>query len=251
VLLIAPYYWMSHTPALHRLGDHRTELESARAGLRRFPNRYWTQVNLLIALAALGDVGGIRREISRVTPDDPSPGNSLRQKSLWVWRELRAHGHGLAAAEWLTNLLTQPATEGDSSVTGALVEGDIQAAGERWAPARRLYAAGLVSHPLSPILLGRLGATAAHLGDSVEARRMDKLLDTLPAPHLFGSQSYARARIAAAMGDRARAVELLRLAWGQGRPLTFDSRDNDDVHSDPEFDSLRDYFPFQTLIRTD
>jgi hypothetical protein len=80
---------------------------------------------------------------------------------------------------------------------------------------------------------------------------MDKLLATLPTPHLFGSHSYARARIAAAMGDRAGAVELLRLAWGQGRPLTFDSRDNEDVHSDPEFDSLRDYFPFQTLIRTD
>jgi hypothetical protein len=250
VLLVAPYYWMSHTPALHRIGDHRSELESARAALRRFPNRYWPQINLLLALAALGDVGAIRRVITQVTPDDPNPSISLRQKSLWVWRELRSHGHVLAAAKWLADLLDQP-VGADTTLMGALVEGDVQAAAERWSLALRLYTAGLARNSLSPILLGRLGATAAHLGDSTEARRIDKVLANLPTPHLFGSHSYARARIAAAMEDPAGAVELLRMAWGQGRPLTFDTRDNEDVHSDPEFDSLRGYFPFQALIRTD
>jgi hypothetical protein len=89
------------------------------------------------------------------------------------------------------------------------------------------------------------------MGDFLEAQRLDKILATLPTPHLFGSHTFARARIAAALGDRAGAVELLRKAWGQGRPLTFDTRANEDVHSDQDFDSLRDYFPFQALMRTD
>jgi hypothetical protein len=46
-------------------------------------------------------------------------------------------------------------------------------------------------------------------------------------------------------------VELLRSAWAQGRPIAFDNLEDEDVHSDPEFDSLRDYFPFQLLMRTD
>jgi hypothetical protein len=251
VLLVAPYYWMSHTPALHRLGDHQNELKSARAGLRRFPNRYWVQVNLLLALAAVGDIDALRREVTRVTGDDPEPSSSVRQKSLWVWRELRSHGHALAAAEWLANMLSQPPTGVDSTIQGSLLEGDVQSAGERWGAARRFYIGGLAHHPLSPVLLGRLGVIAAHMGDSLEAQRLDKILATLPTPHLFGSHTFARARIAAALGDRAGAVELLRKAWGQGRPLTFDTRANEDVHSDQDFDSLRDYFPFQALMRTD
>lgn len=35
------------------------------------------------------------------------------------------------------------------------------------------------------------------------------------------------------------------------RPIAFDNLENEDVHSDPEFESLRDYFPFQLLLRTD
>ncbi len=101
------------------------------------------------------------------------------------------------------------------------------------------------------MVLGRLGATAAHLGDRREASRLDSTLASLSRPYLFGSHTYARARIAAALGKRAAAVELLRSAWAQGRPLAFDDRGMDDVHTDPEFDSLRDFFPFQMLMRTD
>ena len=51
--------------------------------------------------------------------------------------------------------------------------------------------------------------------------------------------------------DKAAAVGLLRTAWVEGRPIAFDNLENEDVHSDPEFESLRDYFPFQLLLRTD
>jgi hypothetical protein len=80
---------------------------------------------------------------------------------------------------------------------------------------------------------------------------VDALLAGSKRPYLFGTATYARARIAAALGEKAAAVDLLRVAWYQGRSLTFDDRENEDVHSDPEFDSLRSFYPFQALVRTD
>jgi hypothetical protein len=34
-------------------------------------------------------------------------------------------------------------------------------------------------------------------------------------------------------------------------PIAFDNLEDEAVHTDPEFESLRDYFPFQLLPRTD
>lgn len=252
LLLVAPFYWVNLNPALHRLGDYRAELETARQGLRRFPDRSWPHMNLLIALAAIGDIDALRREFSRVAVDDPDPALAARQKALWVWRELRAHGHPAAAAEWLSNVMTQPVpTRPDSSLESAMVEGDLLSAAGRWTDAARVYTAALPHHPDAPALLGRLGVTAAHRGDRTEALRLNTALVSLSRPYLFGSHTYARARIQAALGQRPAAVELLRSAWAQGRPLAFDNWGNDDVHSDPEFEPLRDFFPFQMLMRTD
>jgi predicted Zn-dependent protease len=248
LLLIAPFYWTTHTSALHRLGNHEAELESARRGVRRFPDQYWPHVSLLLAFAAAGDVKRARRELARRTQDDPYAEFGSRQISLWVWRELRAHGHEAAADRWLATLMTEPAA--DTSVLGRVLEGDIQAAARRWGAARDYYAAGLAKDPGSALLMGRLGATAAHLGDRIEAKRLDGVLEASSGPYLFGRQTYARARIAAALGDRAAAVEFLRTAWTQGRSLAFDDRDNEDVHSDPEFAQLKGYGAFEALMRT-
>jgi hypothetical protein len=209
-------------------------------------------VNLLFALAALGNIDGLRREFPGVARDHPNPALAARQNALWVWRELRAHGHQAAAASWLADLLRQPRPNPtDTSLAGILIEGDIQYAAERWEAARRVYAVGLAQHSRNPTLLGRLGTTAAHLGDLKEAQRLDRTLARLPTPYLFGSHTYARARIAAALGDRTTAVELLRRAWAQGRPLAFDNWGEEDVHIDKDFDSLRAYLPFQALMWTD
>ncbi|MEA2724580.1 MAG: hypothetical protein QOH59_2351 [Gemmatimonadales bacterium] len=251
LLLIAPFYWESHTSALHRLGERAAELESGRRAVRRFPDRFWPHVNLLLALAAAGDVKAAHRELARPTRDDPYA-SGPRQAAFWVWRELRAHGHDAAAAHWLATLVDETPTAGvDTTLAGRVMEGDIQYAARQWENARRYYAAGLVQHPKNPMLLGRLGSTAARMGDRAEALRLAGKLAALSDPHLFGSQTYARARILAALGDRADAVELLQEAWIQGRPLAFDGRDIEDVHSDPAFESLREFVPFQALMRTD
>jgi predicted Zn-dependent protease len=250
LLLVAPYYWTTHTSALHRLGDHKAELQSARSGVRRFPDRYWPHVNLLFAFAAAGDVKAARQELMRTTSDDPFPGTGSRHASLWVWRELRAHGHFTAAAVWLETVLDE-SRSADGSMAGLLLEGDIQAAAGRWTRAREHYSAALLHAPQSPLLLGRLGTAEAHLGNRSEAGRLETSVSELSGPYLFGSHTYARARIAAALGDRTRSVELLRAAWTQGRSIAFDDRDNEDVHSDPEFTTLAGFLPYETLLRGD
>ena len=139
----------------------------------------------------------------------------------------------------------------DTSLVATLLEGDLQGAAGRWDSARVIFAEGVTRHPALPILLGRLATAAVHAGDTTEARRIGQVLASSNQPYLFGSTSYARARIAAALGDKAAAVDLLRTAWFQGRPIPFDDRNNEDVHSDPEFESLRNFYPFQALMRTD
>ena len=37
----------------------------------------------------------------------------------------------------------------------------------------------------------------------------------------------------------------------QGRSIAFDGREIEDVHSDPAFESLREFVPYQALMRTD
>jgi tetratricopeptide (TPR) repeat protein len=250
LLLVAPFYWVTHTSALHRLGDRAAEVVSARRGVRRFPDRYWPHVNLLLALAADGNVKAVRRELSRTTRDNPTAGT--RQASLWVWRELRAHGHEAAAARWLAGMADPALTDSsDTTLAGSVVEGDVQYAAGRWDLARQHYARALARYPKSPVPQGRLGATAARLGDGAAAQRLEESLSRATDPYLFGSHTYARARIAAALGDHGAAVELLRAAWAQGRPLAFDDRDNEDVHADPDFEVLRGFPPFLALMRTD
>jgi hypothetical protein len=55
--------------------------------------------------------------------------------------------------------------------------------------------------------------------------------------------SQAQARIAALLGERERAVTLLRRALDQGQ------RGNLFLHLDPDFESLLDYPPYRELIR--
>ena len=69
---------------------------------------------------------------------------------------------------------------------------------------------------------------------------------------LFGQPTLWRAKIAALLGDRERAVSLLRAAISQGlMPLDLAQGLGYAMwlHSDIDFESLRSYPQFQSLIR--
>ena len=85
--------------------------------------------------------------------------------------------------------------------------------------------------------LAKLGVVAARQGDQEEAYRISRLLEE--EGQVPSDVAYGRAQIAVALGERERAMELLRqVGSGLGG-----------LHADPLLEPLWDYPPFKELLR--
>jgi tetratricopeptide (TPR) repeat protein len=116
---------------------------------------------------------------------------------------------------------------------------------DRWDEAWPILKQVAAENPDDVGLQGALGALAAHRGDQREWVRIDRWLAEQKGPYLNGGPTFWRARIAAVLGDREQAVDLYRLALDQG----FGIDGGYGIHSDPAFESLREYPRFQELTR--
>ncbi|MCK4916154.1 MAG: hypothetical protein KAS89_08280, partial [Candidatus Eisenbacteria sp.] len=114
---------------------------------------------------------------------------------------------------------------------------------ERWQEARGLLLQLASERPDDLDLKGYLGVLAARLGDHGEARATLEELRRLDDPYLFGNNTYWAACIAAQLGERERAVELIRQALSQG------FRVNMRLHTDMDLEPLHGYPPFEELRR--
>jgi hypothetical protein len=91
--------------------------------------------------------------------------------------------------------------------------------------------------------LGFLGACAAKRGDTDTARAISQILQTLADPDAPGHHTLWRARLAAVLGDHRHAVDLLRESLAQGAIFGLP------LHQSTQLESLRDYPPFQELVK--
>jgi predicted Zn-dependent protease len=98
--------------------------------------------------------------------------------------------------------------------------------------ARKLYEQLFAEQPGSVEALGQMGTLAARRKDAVEANRISGILAAMSDRHLRRSPDVWRARIAAQLGERARAVELLREAFAGGLHYGLW------MHTDPDLASL-------------
>jgi hypothetical protein len=81
------------------------------------------------------------------------------------------------------------------------------------------------------------------MGNKDEARHIADDLKNIDRKYLFGLHTYLRARIHSLLGERAKAVELIKKSFKQGRH--FDVY----IHHDTDLEPLRDYPPFQELLK--
>jgi len=241
------YNWL--TNAYHLLGQHDRELEAAQRARRRFPRNLATLRMELLALAALGrgrEVNARFDEINALPPDPirlPAP--VMREIAL----DLAAHGDSVTARAVLGRTLawhgSRPRAEQATEPLRFERAQTYYAAGH--GDSARAIATDLArAHPQNDQYAGLLGALAAQRGDRTEAARIDRLLVTLERPLGRGQAIYWRACIAALLGERDNAVDLLARALDAG--YVYQVRFLD-AHVDPSFAALRGTPRFQELLR--
>jgi len=207
--------------ARHMVGDHQGELAAARAGRARFPTDHDLMVDEAKALTALGDVDGLEALVSEAK-STPMP---LTAANLLVESAATACAHerpelARALAERAVEDLDRTDGSGANPVESFLLAESLVWLGQ-------LDRAQVVLEVVVPQLSERrghlpvaargwLGSVAARRGDLETARTMDLELAGIVDPYLYGSPVYYRAAIAAWLGHRDEAVELLREARAIG-----------------------------------
>jgi tetratricopeptide (TPR) repeat protein len=233
--------WIQTAEVHHLLGRYDEELAVARHGLERFPNRMVVLDAELRALVGLGRLGAVDSLLGVIANLPVEEGYPLGRQLALTALELKAHGHHTeyqAAVDWaLAWFASQPASELRYDRGLAFFYA------EQWSDADTLFAALIADAPDNFDYRGFRGVALAQLARDEEAMEIAVWLEELDRPFLRGSNTRWRAAIAAALGDRDRAVRLLQQAIGEGFWHGIWQ------HRDPEWDPLRDYPPFQVLIR--
>ena len=249
-------YYSDYAATLHMLGDYEKSLDVITRGKKMFPDRVELLAREVQALSALHRPAEVKQlvELSMTRPGNPSG------VMLSAARELAAHGHpaeskevALDALEWTT---THQVVDNVSNVGGTQVGQGIDTTMTRQtARGALMILAGQVREANE---LGRkvlavrseciqcrslIGQSAAILGDTASARQQVEALLQMKMPYLQGQPIYAAALIESRLGNKARAVRLLREAISKG--VAYQSFND----AEPAFLSLRGYGPFEVLLK--
>jgi tetratricopeptide (TPR) repeat protein len=238
----------------HMLGDYKQELEVARHGREEHPENAGVIAGEGWALAALGrmdEVDDVLEAMRSIPPHHPP--QDIAYFLVQLGEELRVHGHRDKALEVFDEAIvwcqSQP---NQTEAVRARLAGALYNA-ERWDDARRLFEELAEEHPdntgyiwglgFNPYL-GYLGLLAARRGDRAEAERISEELRS-SGDLMNKYNTWLRARIAAVLGEREEAMNLVR--------QNIDLVPSPDVylvlHRNFDFESLRDYPPFQEFMR--
>jgi len=231
--------------ALHMLGRHERELKEVHRGKARDPIPLELGAWEVAALAALGRVDPLNRLIDQrlaATPGETTAGDVM----LIAAAELRAHGHrqasldiGARAVTWYRDRLgAEPGKQEWRAGLVAALRG-----AERWEEAYDSCRTLSAQTPQDADCRGQLGCLAARLGKRDEAVRISTELQALNGPYLFGAHTYRRACIAALLGEKQKAIELLREAFAEG--VAYGTRHHREIDLEP----LWGYPPFKELLK--
>ena len=237
-------YWYVYTGAAHWAADYRLELAIAREARSRFPNRLAALFREVRARIALGHLEEVQQLLSdaRSYPPPGTPGIYLRMAA----EELRAHDYIAESEEmfaesiawFLQRLVELPDDAGLKSGLALAV----YSAGH-WEEADSLYQLLREEDRDDLTYLGRHGVVVARLGNRDAALEIHDQIAAIDRPYDRGRTTRWRAGIMAALGDRARALDLLIQSVNEGRLCCAA------LHTDIAFENISDYAPFQEFIR--
>ena len=233
--------WPPKASIQHRLGNHSAELGIAQHARRLFPERPMAVYLEARALIGLGRTGEAMDRVTEILEMNEKAYFGTRgdwATSLCV--EFDFHGfpeEARTAIELALSFLEAMPVESRSarSYGMALYQG------RRWDEAREVFTG---TGDLDATSAGYLGLVAARQDDTAEAARMDNWLSGLNLQNRQWYPTTFRARIAAVLGDRERAVELLGQAITEGM-----YHPGHDHLLELDFEAMADYEPYQELMR--
>jgi tRNA A-37 threonylcarbamoyl transferase component Bud32 len=240
-----------HAGVLHDLSQHDRELAVIRAGQPLYSGRLSFAFSAIRPLVALGRLDEVDRAVDDAFTLPSETRGSAAQTGALTMYELRWHGHSSVAdslgARLLARLDARPPAEAPTA-EGRRGRAMLLMAARRWSELHVLADSMEVANPGNVEALRLRGVARAMQGQRAEAAAIEHALelDTRPIRPEDGCQFLrvcrrtARAYIAAALGDKARAVSLID-GW------VF--RDFNPAHFDLLGELLRDYPPFQELIK--
>lgn len=246
-------YWTALAMSLHMLGDYEASVAATRRGRLQHPVEYYLIFAELGSLSALGRADDASRLIEQSMSLAPGK-RRLAGQIQWdagdlmavTAAELRAHGHLGDAQRVYERLIAwlevRPQAERATEVRRSVLARRLYEVG-RYGEARAQFDSLAREHPENYLYHAYLGALAARRGDRDQARREDAWLATARNVRPLGSHTMWRARIAALLGEKERAVSLIQEAIGQGNPRRFY------LHWREDFEALRGYQPFEELVR--
>jgi hypothetical protein len=225
-------FWTVPAAARHQVGDYKGELDVIRRGRALYPTRSFMVVEEAVALVALG----------RANEAEALVDSLARNWDRQGYRPADAWGTSPSAAR-----MESPATPSRCCVCHRPLRTDrirLRPVVSRRNLARAISpiaghgardvcrAAAADTNDI--IARGMLGAIAARSGHRDDATRISESLAALRVPYAFGATSHWRAVIAAQLGDRAKAAQLMEQAFGEGRPFSTA------YHRDPDLELIRD-----------
>jgi tetratricopeptide (TPR) repeat protein len=233
--------------ALHLLGYYEQELEVLQLARELYPDAMYLrghEARALVALGRMDDLEALIDESLSLPAGSGTPAGVMERASI----ALRVHvgrEESIAMAEraiaWRKQSL-EGTTVADDWSGHLYLASELQLA-ERWQEARELYLQLDSERPDDEDVQGTLGVIAARLGEQEKAREIMDELRRLDRPYLRGSNSYWAASIAAQLGERDLAVELIRQALSEGVGVSTL------LHTDMDFEPLHGYPPFEELRR--
>ena len=243
-------YWVSAGMFDDMLGDQDAARENVQEAVREFPRDIPIAATAARFFASTGQLKEADSVVDDAMTMAKRPGWDAGSVIAVAALEAAAHGHedwvphararGLA---WYNGLSADERAREAKGFGLTWVLYSIQAWPELEARVTQL------AHdaPNDPRWIGYQGLIAAHRGDTTSARRAERSLAAFPLPPnpppgAIGFFLQGRARIAAMLGDREGAVELLSRALANGARFTVY------LHTEPAFASLRGYPPFTRLV---
>ncbi len=233
--------------ALHLLGYYEQELDVLRLAREHYPGVMYLRGHEARALVALGRMDDLEALIdeSLSLPAESGTAADVMSRASTALRVHVGREESIAMAERTVERRRQQiggATVADDWWGHFYLAGELLEA-ERWQEAREVLVQLSTERPDDEGVLGALGVIAARLGEQEKAREILEGLRRLDRPYLRGVNTYWAACIAAQLGERDLAVELIQQALSQGVSVSTN------LHTDMDFEPLHGYPPFEELRR--